>query len=142
MSRVLVPLAQGCEEMEAVTPGGHETILLVEDDAAARLMTEKMLRRLGYTVLSAGNGKEALARLDGNTIDLLITDVVLPGMGGRELAEAVRERASSVKVLFATGYTEDEKLKRRIADQDVALLPKPFTRAALARKVREVLTAP
>jgi PAS domain S-box-containing protein len=146
--RVLIPVTRQLP-VETVAEGqpadleGSETILLVEDDDAARRMTGLMLRRLGYTLIAAENAKVALKALDErDDVDLLVTDVVLPGTGGRELADAVRRRDRSIRVLFTTGYTEDETLKRQIAEEGQALLAKPFTRQALARKIREVLTAP
>jgi CheY-like chemotaxis protein len=121
---------------EPTLPGGSETILLVEDDDAARRMTARTLRRLGYTVIAAKDGPSALEALEGrDDIDLLLTDVALPGMGGRELAEVVWNRDASVRVLFATAYARD-------ATSMLPLLQKPFTGEALARKVREALNAP
>jgi len=123
-------------------PKGTETILLVEDDPALREVAATLLRRLGYTVLTAANGVEAL-RLHQesatSSIALLFTDVVMPHLSGRELADRVRAANPQAKILFTTAYTEQSVLHQGVLDQGVALLQKPFTPSALAHKVREVL---
>jgi CheY-like chemotaxis protein len=123
-------------------PHGTETILLVEDDQALREMAATLLRRLGYTVFAAGNGVEALSlkheRSTGH-IDLLFTDVVMPHMSGKELADRVRALYPHTKILFTSAYTENAIVHQGVLDKGVALLQKPFTPAALANKVREVL---
>ena len=123
-------------------PGGTETILLVEDDPALREMAATLLRRLGYTVFTAGNGVEALSvqheRSTGH-IDLLFTDVVMPHMSGKELADRGRALYPETKILFTSAYTENAIVHQGVLDEGVALLQKPFTPSALARKVREVL---
>jgi PAS domain S-box-containing protein len=123
-------------------PGGTETVLLVEDDPALREMAATLLRRLGYTVLTAGNGVEALSlkheRSTGH-IDLLFTDVVMPHMSGKELADRVRALYPHMKILFTSAYTETAIVHQGVLDQGVALLQKPFTPSALANKLREVL---
>jgi PAS domain S-box-containing protein len=123
-------------------PSGTETILLVEDDPALREMAATLLRRLGYTVLTAGNGVEALSvKHDRNSghIDLLFTDVVMPHMSGKELADRMRALYPHTKILFTSAYTENAIVHQGVLDQGVALLQKPFTPTALARKVRETL---
>jgi PAS domain S-box-containing protein len=123
-------------------PRGAETILLVEDDPALREMAATLLRRLGYTVLTAGNGVEALSlKHERSTgyIDLLFTDVVMPHMSGKELADRVRALYPHTKILFTSAYTENAIVHQGVLDQGVALLQKPFTPSALANKLREVL---
>jgi two-component system cell cycle sensor histidine kinase/response regulator CckA len=123
-------------------PRGTETILLVEDDAALREMAATLLRRLGYTVLAADNGIEALIskqRQGTGHIDLLFTDVVMPHMSGRELADRVRLLSPHTKILFTSAFTENAIVHQGVLDPGVALLQKPFTPSTLARKVREVL---
>ena len=120
--------------------GGGEVILVVEDEHRVREMTVETLTDLGYCVIAAASGEEALSLLDGgNDVRLLFTDVVMPGMNGRELADAVRARAPGIKVLFTTGYARDAIVNEGRLEEGVALLPKPFTAAALARTVREEL---
>ena len=108
-----------------------------------RSLTTSVLQGLGYTVLAAAGGDEALeaARHHRGRIDLLVTDVVMPGMGGRELAEWMAERHPSAKVLYVSGYTDDAVLRRGVVQEEAAFLQKPFTVADLADKVREVLDA-
>ena len=121
---------------------GSETILLVEDDASVRSVTSHILRDHGYTVLEAGNGEEALHIIQGaptRTVHLLLTDVVMPQMGGRELSQRLKALRPSIKVLFASGYTNTTIDRKAALEPGVALLQKPFTSGALARKVREVL---
>jgi PAS domain S-box-containing protein len=123
-------------------PRGAETILLVEDDPALREMAAMLLRRLGYAVLTAGHGIEALSlchQRDTGRIDLLFTDVVMPHMSGKELADRVRALYPQTKILFTSAYTENAIVHQGVLDPGMALLQKPFTPSALARKVREVL---
>jgi PAS domain S-box-containing protein len=123
-------------------PRGTETILLVEDDPALREMAATLLRRLGYTVLAAANGVEALSlkqQNDTGHVDLLLTDVVMPHMSGRELADRVRALFPQTRILFTSAYTENAIADQGGLDKGVALLQKPFTPSALARKVREML---
>jgi CheY-like chemotaxis protein len=122
---------------------GTETILLVEDEAQVRAIVARMLAAQGYTVLQAAHGEAALELLESAApIDLLLTDLIMPRMGGRELAERVRELRPGLRVLFTSGYTEDVIVQNRLLDHDIMLLHKPFTRSALAAKVRETLDAP
>ena len=126
-------------------PRGTETILLVEDDPALREMAATLLRRLGYTVLAAANGIEALSlkqQRDIGHIDLLFTDVVMPHMSGKELADRVRALYPHTRILFTSAYTENAIVHQGVLNKGVALLQKPFTPSALARKVREVLDQP
>jgi CheY-like chemotaxis protein len=120
-----------------------ETLLLVEDEDSLRRMAVRALQKQGFTVLDAAGGPEALRLLSSHKgrIDLLVTDVVMPAMDGRELAEKVREVLPSIGVLFTSGYTEDAIVHRGVEADLVAFLQKPYTPAALVRKVREVLQA-
>ena len=117
-----------------------ETILLAEDDPSVRRFTQRSLQQSGYTVLEAGNGKEALAAVEeyGGTVHLLVTDVLMPTMGGRELAERLTALRPGLRVLFISGYTRDEAVLQGVRD-GCHFLGKPFTQATLVRKVREVL---
>ena len=118
-----------------------ETILLVEDEDALRRMAARTLEKQGYSVLQASSGPEALRVLEAHrsTVDLLVTDVVMPTMDGRELAERVHKLRPSILVLFTSGYTEDAILHRGVEAAHVAFLQKPYAPAALAGRVREVL---
>ncbi|MGH7447507.1 MAG: response regulator [Longimicrobiales bacterium] len=135
---------QPARSAEEVLRRGTETILLVEDEPQVRAIVARMLQAQGYRVMQAGNGEEALELLERTVepIDLLLTDLVMPRMGGRELADRVRELRPKLRVLFTSGYTEDVIVQNRLLEHDIVLLPKPFTRTALATKVRETLDAP
>ena len=126
-------------------PRGTETILLVEDDPALREMASALLRRLGYTVLAAANGIEALSlkqqRGTGH-VDLLFTDVAMPHMSGKELADRVRALYPHTRILFTSAYTKNAIVHQNVLSKGVALLQKPFMPSALAHKVREVLDQP
>jgi PAS domain S-box-containing protein len=133
------------EVIEPAEPGGGmETILVVEDEAAVRDVVLRTLRMRGYKVLEAMDGPEALELLEGydDQVDLLLTDVVLPGIGGRHLAEQVVANRPGVKVLFMSGYTDDVILHHNLRSADYDLLQKPFTAITMATKVREVLDQP
>jgi signal transduction histidine kinase/CheY-like chemotaxis protein len=121
--------------------GGSETVLLAEDDQLVRLLTRRILEQAGYDVLVAGGGAEALelARRHEGPIDLLLTDVVMPEMGGRDLTRRLAEVRPGVPVLYMTGYSDDAIARHGVLDPGTALIQKPFTPAALARKVRQVL---
>ncbi|TCO84385.1 PAS domain S-box-containing protein [Chthoniobacter flavus] len=124
-------------------PGGHETVLYVEDEITVRSLTAHVLRRLGYTVLEAGSGKQARDAIEnhnGREVHLLFSDVVLPDAGGKELAEWFKQtRSGQTKLLFTSGYVDENILKRHGLELGTAFLQKPFTPADLAKKVREVL---
>ncbi len=121
--------------------GGSETLLVVEDQEEVRKLTKRVLAARGYTVLAARNGAEALEIVDRHAtqIHLMITDVVMPGMNGRELAQLACARRSDLKVLYVSGYTGEAVLQHRLLEPGVAFLQKPFTPDVLARKTREVL---
>jgi two-component system cell cycle sensor histidine kinase/response regulator CckA len=146
--KVYLPLAGGSVESEpaptAVPPRGRETVLIAEDMAAVRAVTKQMLERQGYTVLEAPDGESALqlAGQHPGPIELLVTDVVMPMLGGRQLASRLRELRPNVKVLYISGYTDDAIVHHGILDAGIAYLQKPYTPDALARKVREVLGPP
>jgi nitrogen-specific signal transduction histidine kinase len=122
-------------------PGGDETILLVEDEEAVRNITKMTLQSLGYTVLEARNGVEAMRVSEGRAdhIHLVITDVVMPEMGGRQVAERLAECRPLTKVLFLSGYLDDAMVRHGILKAEKAFLQKPFKAIGLAKKVREVL---
>ena len=120
---------------------GTETILLVEDESAVRHPAGEYLRQCGYTVIEAGDGLHAVEVTDKHQgrIDIMVTDVVMPGMSGGQLAELLSERYSAMKVLFVSGYSEKVVLRHKILDVQTNFLQKPFTLKSLAAKIREVL---
>jgi PAS domain S-box-containing protein len=124
-------------------PRGNETVLVVEDEPLVRNLAVRILREHGYTVLEAANGHEAMYIVDQHVeekIHLLLTDVVMPHMGGKELAESVKTLRSDTKVLFTSGYTDNVlALHHNLLSPDIAFLEKPFSPGALLRKTREVL---
>ena len=124
-----------------ISPRGTETILLVEDDPAGRILVEEILSSAGYNVLPAEDGDKALLTAEqyGGQIDLLLTDVVLPKMGGREVASHMVSMRPGIKVLFMSGYTGHTAAQNGALDSDVNFLPKPFSPDALCEKVRAVL---
>jgi CheY-like chemotaxis protein len=123
------------------SPGGTETVLVVEDEEQVRAILRNTLRRGGYTVLEACQGVEALgvcARYP-EPVHLLVSDVVMPQMGGRDLAERLKPRYPGLKVLLISGYTDDAVVRDGVWEARTEFLQKPFTPQVLARKVREVL---
>jgi PAS domain S-box-containing protein len=128
-------------ELPEARPRGHETILVVEDEPSVRVTTRRFLELLGYTVLVAGAPLDALslAAAHPGPIGLLITDVVMPGMSGPDLARTLAEQRPGTKCLFMSGYSATVIVPRGAPDEGVQFLAKPFSRDALARKVREVL---
>lgn len=138
----LVPAGVKSDAVSALPPPhGNETILLVEDEPAVLGIARRSLQTYGYNVLTATCGREALLLLDREQqpFHLLVTDVVMPEMNGRQLADVVLSRFPSIPVLFLSGYTADEVIRRGIMEADVEFLQKPFTPRSLARKVREIL---
>src|SRR5205823_1952856 len=125
----------------AAAAKGSETILLVEDEEALRKLAGEILRSCGYTVLEAGNGEDALgvSRASACTIPLLVTDMIMPGMNGRVLAESLRGSWPKMKVLYISGFTENILDLDQSFGPGTAFLQKPFTPAVLAQKVRELL---
>jgi len=146
--RIYLPRVVG--QVDAARPatpitstGGTETILLVEDDEQVRIVAGDALRRAGYRVLVTGGPDEGLrvAREHPAPIDLLLTDVVMPGMNGRAVADQVLAQRPGIRVLFMSGYTDDVILHHGVFDRGVAFIQKPLTPLTLTRKVREVLDA-
>jgi len=131
----------GVEPVPAST-AGRGIVLLVEDDGQVRRLTHRLLEQEGYTVVAAPNAAGALALSSrGEPIDLVLTDVVMPGMNGPELVELLRRERPGVGVLYMSGYADDQVIGRRELEADALLLEKPFTRELLGRKVREALAA-
>jgi CheY-like chemotaxis protein len=116
-------------------------VLLVEDEPQVRVVVQRMLSSLGYAVTTAGSADEALAVIEGaeRPPDLLLSDLVMRGPSGRELYERLAARLPSLRVLFISGHTDDTVLRHGVQHSEVAFLQKPFTRAALARRLRDVL---
>jgi PAS domain S-box-containing protein len=133
----VIELKQASESL----PRGNATILLVEDEAMVRGVAHHVLERQGYTVLTAGHPGEALPLSNqyGGPIDLLITDVVMPGMGGRDLAERMTSSYPEMQILYMSGYTDDTIVHHGVLEPGVNFLQKPFSPTSLVRKVRDVL---
>ncbi len=127
-----------------VSIGGGESILLVEDDDAVRRVTSRMLEGMGFRVIAAAGPRQALdlARDHIGTIDVLLSDVIMPGINGREMAEALRKLRPSVKVVFVSGYTDDVALLQQLRAQTLFFLQKPFSAHALGQMIRSALDSP
>jgi CheY-like chemotaxis protein len=127
-------------EPRAAAPGG-ETILLVEDEETLRMMTKRVLTKRGYHVLEAADGLEgvAVAETYPGPIHLLVTDLIMPQLSGRELAERLTARTPGLRVLLMSGYTEDVLVRQGVESSETNFLQKPFSLSALTNKVREVL---
>jgi CheY-like chemotaxis protein len=138
--RMALPPTKG----KGVLPNGTETVLLVEDEPSVRTLTSVVLRSLGYTVLEASQGKEALELTlhQVQPIDLLLTDMVMPEMGGTQVAQLLRARYPELRVLFMSGFPGEAAIDQRTLEMGAAFLQKPFTPLSLAQKVREVLDHP
>ena len=130
----------GSSKREEATRGS-ERVLLVEDDELVRGLVERMLTRAGHTVIATDGGRSAMAALERlrGSVDLVLTDIVMPEMSGRALADQVRKRYPSVRVLLMSGYTEDQGLRLDLQGEGLAFIAKPFTVGSLNAKVREVL---
>jgi two-component system cell cycle sensor histidine kinase/response regulator CckA len=145
--KVYLPVADSVVEVgaaavvEAPSPTGSETVLLVEDEDGVRKLARDVLVRYGYHVLLARDGAQAVALCHGHRgdIHLMVTDVVMPGMGGVESAELITQLRPGIKVLFMSGYADRAVTEHRVLDPGARYLQKPFTPAVLARKVREAL---
>jgi two-component system, cell cycle sensor histidine kinase and response regulator CckA len=135
------PVEEAALQPALALPTGTETVLLVEDEDGVRELLQEILTEQGYRVLAASRGAEALRISDAvaEEIPLLVTDVVMPRMNGRELAWKLRLRRPTLRVLYLSCYTEEAIGHHGVIEPDAAFLQKPFTRAELARKVREVL---
>ena len=122
-------------------PRGHETVLLCEDDRPVRELIARSLQIAGYTVITAGSGQEGIeaAQKHDGSIDLLITDVIMPNMNGRALAERLRRTFPGLPTLFISGYTSNVIAHHGVLDEHVEFLEKPFTRLGLLAKVRTAL---
>jgi CheY-like chemotaxis protein len=135
--------AESREIKSTLRLAGTETILVVEDNDRLRELTRRSLQRQGYTTLLASNGEEAV-RIAGShvgPIQLLLTDVVMPGLSGKPLVDAILRLRSDIKILYCSGYTADAIAHHGVVETGVAFLQKPFTPDGLAKKVREVLDA-
>jgi two-component system cell cycle sensor histidine kinase/response regulator CckA len=144
--KLYFPIATGVERTEnpceqTVQQSGTETVLIVEDSPSVRSAARRILRRCGYKVLEAPNGKAglALARKKNLKIDLLLTDVIMPEMSGREIATIFAQLRPETKVLYMSGYTDDAIVRQGILQEGIAYLQKPFTGLTLSTRVREVL---
>jgi CheY-like chemotaxis protein len=143
---VYFPRAEGTELVAAVTEqvarphAGGQTVLVVEDADGLRELARRLLERQGYTVLVAANADEALRVVDANaSIDVLLTDVVMPGTSGPELVKQLVERRPTLKVIYMSGYTEDAIVHHGVLNPGIAFLHKPFNSETLGRKIREAL---
>ena len=139
--RVSDPVSLPALQPRAVLPRGTETIVVVEDDTAVRELIVKLLERQGYRVFAYGNGPDALAWVRGfaDTVHLLLTDVIMPGMNGKELAESVTTLRPGIRVLYASGYTANVIVHHGVLTPGVEFIAKPFAASALATRVRDLL---
>jgi DNA-binding NtrC family response regulator len=119
--------------------GGKETVLVVEDQPEVRRYAAAALRAYGYQVIQAANADEALLVCERESVDLVLTDVVMPSVSGRELADRLKQRRPGIKVLFMSGYTDDTIVHHGVLEKDAEFIQKPFSPGQLAIKVREVL---
>lgn len=140
-ANVTAPRQQSLSLMQVFPGRGHETILLVEDEELVRQLAQAALEDKGYTILEARDAHAALALSEqyAGSIDMVMTDVVMPYMSGRELVEHLIAQRPALKVLFTSGYTDDAVVRHGLLTAEVEFLPKPFSPGALALKVREVL---
>jgi len=151
---IYLPLREAClrgkdkdkdkDKNKAAPAKGRETVLFVEDEETLRRLGARILVSGGYTVLMAANGAEALKVLErhGKPVDLLLTDVIMPGMDGRELAFEVARRKLVKRVLYMSGYTDDAIVKHGVLEHGISFIYKPFTVDAVLLKLREVLDNP
>jgi CheY-like chemotaxis protein len=146
--RIHLPLAGARGEAErtpaaTLTGGGAESVLVAEDEPAVRAILARLLREYGYTVLEARDGVHALELAEGAPAppDLVIADVVMPGMGGKQLAEALERRWSGIPVLFISGYTGLDAVRRGLMDEGREFMQKPLEPDSVAQKVRQILDA-
>jgi CheY-like chemotaxis protein len=141
--KATAPIAAS-EPSEPSSLRGSERILLVEDDAAVRPLVTEILETYGYSVMPAANGREAteIAGQQAGSIDLLLTDIVMPGMNGRELADTLCAEDSTLKVVFTSGYPADATVRAGLRETNVAFIEKPYLPTDLARFLRTVLDSP
>jgi signal transduction histidine kinase len=141
--RVEQPLAAGARPIQTgPLPRGTETLLVVEDEPSVRHLAQAVLEAQGYNVLTASNGQDALRvarEHEGSPIRMVVTDVVMPLMGGKVMANWLKTTYPELKILFTSGYTDDAIAQHAVLEPGVGFLPKPYTSAALIRKVREML---
>ena len=145
--KIYFPCAEGeipksiCESKSELGLRGCETVLVVEDEESVRALACRILRERGYSVLEAADGMEALRMIEefAGEIHLVLTDVLMPGMSGRELISQLKAAKPAIKALFISGYTDEAIVHHGVLDSNVAFLQKPFTVDGLARKVREVI---
>ncbi|HHJ06895.1 MAG TPA: PAS domain S-box protein, partial [Anaerolineae bacterium] len=132
------------KEMIETAPTGVETLLVVEDDSVIREMIVGILRQYGYTVLEAADGLQALQSLEAHCakVDLLLTDVVMPQMDGKTLADQVRQNCPQIKIIFTSGYPGDTIARRGVLDSGLTFMQKPFSPTALLKKIRQLLDEP
>jgi CheY-like chemotaxis protein len=130
------------EDLEQLRREAGETVMLVEDETQVRDLEARILTQLGYTVLAAANGEEAMdvSRAYTGEISLLVTDVVMPNMSGKQVADALLSSRPGLRVLYLSGYTENTVVNHGVLDSNVDFLSRPFSREALARKIREILS--
>jgi CheY-like chemotaxis protein/anti-sigma regulatory factor (Ser/Thr protein kinase) len=148
-TRVVLFLPQATEAVGAparqqqgdATQGEGETVLVVEDDPQVRMLVIELLKDLDYAALEAGDAREALALLDQQHVDLMVSDVGLPGLNGRQLAEMARARSPGLKILFMTGYAEHAQVRSSFLGADMDLITKPFEIDDLATKIRAMVTS-
>ena len=137
-------MPQVAVEMSTASLAGTETVLVVEDQIEARSVICQTLRRRGYTVIESINGPDAIVkgRQPETAIDVVLTDVVMPGMGGRRVAEVIRATRPDLRVVYMSGYTDSAIVDHGILEPGVTFVQKPFATDTLLRKIREVLDTP
>jgi CheY-like chemotaxis protein len=143
LPRIEAATAQAAAAVKTGPERGSETVLVVEDEAAVLKLTRRALEAQGYTVLAAADGRDALRIVErhGGTIHLLLTDLVMPGLSGRELADQLQVRRPGIRVMYMSGYPGDAVVQHGTLTPGSAFLQKPFSPDSLARKVRDVLDA-
>jgi signal transduction histidine kinase len=143
LPRAIEPVSVPAATPRAALPRGTETIIVVEDEKSVRELIVKLLERQGYRVFAFGNGPEALTwvRTSADTVHMLITDVIMPGMNGKELAETVKSLRPAIRVLYSSGYTANVIVHHGVLKPGVEFIAKPFAASALATRVRDLLDA-
>ena len=138
---VVAPVIAAIESVPESKAHGAETVLIVEDEIGVRALATRILEKYGYTVLAATDGHDAMERAEAHTgtIDLVLTDVVMPDISGPEVAKNLKARFPRMKVLFMSGYTDDAVVRHGLIEAEVAFIQKPYTALGLAQRVRQVL---